>query len=61
MDLILIRKKSGNLEEWNSQKIIRAIHKSADRAGEKLSEEEDNKVVNLVLEQVYEYSSNDPG
>lgn len=58
MDLILIRKKSGNLEEWNSQKIIRAIHKSADRAGETLSEEEDNKVVNLVLEQVYEYSSN---
>ena len=45
---IQVKKKSGNLENWNRDKISVAVGKSADRIATKLSENEINKVVSLV-------------
>jgi hypothetical protein len=35
-----VRKKAGNLENWNAEKIIKAIEKSAERIATEFSEEE---------------------
>lgn len=45
---IFVRKKSGNLEEWNPAKIRNAIAKSADRIASKLSDEEVAHIVYRV-------------
>lgn len=45
---IFVRKKSGNLEEWNPAKIRAAIGKSADRIATKLSDEEIAHIVYRV-------------
>lgn len=43
-----VKKKSGALEYWNPEKIIKAISKSAERVPTVLTDEENAKVVNLV-------------
>ena len=44
-DTIYVRKKSGNLEEWNPDKIIAAVTKSADRACVKFTKDQENAIV----------------
>ncbi len=55
---ISIKKKSGQLEDWNSEKIIRACSKSADRAGVVFDEDTKHEVISFVWNEVNEYSSN---
>ncbi len=43
-----VRKKSGNLEDWDSDKIIAAIRKSAERVLYTLSDQEEAEVIALV-------------
>ncbi len=45
---ISIKKKSGQLEDWNSEKIIRACSKSADRAGVVFDEDTKHEVISFV-------------
>ena len=56
--IIYIKKKSGLLEEWNPEKIAKAVTKSANRAGVVLDEDEYSRIINLVWDDVNEYSSN---
>ena len=55
---IFIRKKSGNLEAWNPEKIVKAITKSANRASVIFEDEDKEKVVSLVWTEVNNYASN---
>ena len=55
---VQIRKKSGNLEDWDASKIIAACTKSANRAGVDFDEETKHNVVAEVWNRVCEYSSN---
>ena len=55
---IFIRKKSGNLEAWNPEKIVKAITKSANRASVIFEDEDKEKVVSLVWADVNNYASN---
>ena len=54
MDLskIRVRKKDTRIEGWNSQKIVRAIRKSAERADVELSDAECQTVVNDVIRRI---------
>jgi len=55
---IYVRKKSGNLEEWDANKIIHAISESANRIASQLSDDENAKVIALVENQVFTRSDN---
>lgn len=48
----IIIKKDGTRQKWNSQKIISAIDKSAERVNVKLTDLEKNEVVRLVEEKI---------
>lgn len=45
-------KKSGKVEDWNSEKIVNAIQSAAQRSGKKLSEEQCNNVIQLVEDEL---------
>lgn len=49
INLITVKKKDGIIEDFNPNKIKRAIHKSAERVLYNFTEEEEERVVNLVL------------
>lgn len=54
----LVKKKSGALEAWDSDKIVAAIGKSAERVPTVLTDEENAKVVTLVEIEMAKRSSN---
>lgn len=49
---IYVRKKSGNLEEWNPGKIAKAVQKSADRIASSLTDTEVERIVSIVESEV---------
>ncbi len=53
-----VRKKAGNLENWNAGKIIKAIEKSAERIATEFTEEELGKIVGFVEKRVFSRSEN---
>ena len=53
-----VRKKSGNLEEWNPEKIVKAITKSADRIATVITDEEYGKIIGLVEKKVFALTDN---
>ena len=55
---IFIRKKSGNLEDWNPEKIEKAVKKSADRIATTLSDEEISEIIGYVEVEVNKRSDN---
>lgn len=57
-ELILIKKKNGVLEAYNSEKIVKAIRKSAERADGPLTDQEEAKIVNIVENEIYRSSDN---
>lgn len=58
METIYVQKKSGQLEDWNPEKIESAVSKSADRIGTILSDEEKAEIVGMVENDIYKRSSN---
>lgn len=48
--MVKVVKKDNTREDFNRQKIIKAINKSADRVNVQLTEQQENKVVELVYE-----------
>ena len=52
---IVIRKKSGHLEDWQPEKIAKAICKSADRIAVTLTEKQIETVVGIVKAHIYAY------
>jgi ribonucleoside-triphosphate reductase len=56
--MIYIKKKTGLLEDWNPQKIVKAVEKSANRASVALSDDEYQQIIDLVWGDVNEYASN---
>lgn len=55
---IYVEKKSGNLEDWDTSKIIKAIEKSANRAGTELSDMDKDQVIAFVENAIMRRSSN---
>lgn len=53
--MIKIQKKDGNLEDYNDQKIIRACGLSAERAMEKLSKDDYERICSEVKKCIYEH------
>lgn len=53
-----VKKKTGNLEDWNSEKIVKAVTKSAERIATDFSEDEIGKIVGLVEKKVFSRSDN---
>ena len=49
---VVIIKKNGSHEKWNSEKIIRAVNKSANRALITFTNEEQEQILNLVKEKL---------
>ena len=49
---IRVQKKDKRLEGWDSQKIVRAVRKSAERAAVELSDAECDIVVNDVIKRI---------
>lgn len=58
LEEILIKKKSGVLEEYNPEKIIRAINKSAERTLRRLTDNEAIMVVKTVESNLYMLTDN---
>lgn len=56
---VKVIKKDGSTEEFNVQKVINAVGKSAYRALTKFSEEEKKKICQFVIEKVNELDSNE--
>lgn len=48
-----VRKKAGNLENWNPEKIVKAITKSADRIATTITDDEYGRIVGLVENRVF--------
>lgn len=55
---LFIKKKSGVLEDYNSEKIIKAIRKSATRARSPLSDQEELKIIAIVENEIFRLSTN---
>lgn len=53
-----VRKKAGNLENWDPEKIVKAITKSADRIATTITEEEYHMIVGIVENRVFTSSDN---
>ena len=53
---IKVRKKSGALENWHSEKIVNAIKRSADRIATELSDVDISEVIRLVEERIEDYA-----
>lgn len=53
-----VKKKSGNLEDWNSDKIVIAVNKSAERISSPLTEEEINMIIAHVEKKVFSRTDN---
>ena len=54
---ILVKKRDGTTEKFNEQKIIEAVNKSASRVMKKLSVDDYEKIIELVLDEIFELSS----
>ena len=54
---ILVKKRDGTTEKFNEQKIIEAVNKSASRVMKKLSGDDYKKIIELVLDEIFELSS----
>lgn len=57
-DEIFIKKKSGTLEDYDSDKIIAAIRKSAERTDEPLTDQEEGEIVALIENRLCMLSDN---
>ena len=55
---IVIIKKNGSHEKWNSEKILRAVGKSANRVLVTFTEEEQEKILTLVKEKLAKLNKN---
>ncbi len=55
---IYVKKKAGNLENWNADKIVKAITKSADRIATKITDDEYGRIISLVEKQVFSMPEN---
>ena len=58
MENVYVRKKSGRLEDWNPEKIVNAVCKSADRIATTLTDEEKAEIVGMVEIEIYKRSTN---
>ena len=57
-DEIFIKKKSGTLEDYDSDKIVAAIRKSAERTDEPLTDQEEGEIVALIENRLCMLSDN---
>lgn len=55
---IYVRKKAGNLEDWDPGKIEKAVGKSADRIATALSDQELAKLIAIIEKRIYERTDN---
>lgn len=55
---IYVKKKAGNLENWDPNKIVKAVGKSADRIATKLNEEETTELLAIIEKRVFSRSDN---
>lgn len=56
--IFYVKKKAGNLENWDSGKIENAVGKSADRIATVLSDQEMAELIAIIENRVYEMSNN---